>query len=431
MTPQSSSGLGRTWIGSDGACTRRLVVVAAMLASALIVSAPASAVIENRTYNGAGNNVMHPTWGAAGTNLERKGAVGYQDQISLPRGTPDMGSPQTSMLPNPRFISNTVVRQTALFPNTDRLTDWVFQWGQFVDHDLSLTLSDDPTELFDISMPMGDDPFDMGSTGTKLMDFHRSKFDPTTGTSLANPRQQVNELTAYLDGSMVYGSDEARALALRSMTGGKLKTSAGNLLPLNTMHLPNATGGPMPEDQFYVAGDVRANEQVGLTTVHTIFMREHNRLADLIAPTVTGLSDAEKDEVVYQRARKLVGAEIQAITYQEFLPALLGSFAPGVDSVYDPDLNASVLNEFSGALYRVGHTMLPPELPRMNNDGSPAPVGPMSLRDAFFVMQNMRARRRSLPLRQGPRLPAATADRHPRRRRRAQFLVRRSDPWRV
>ena len=325
--------------------------VAAMLASALIVAVPASAVIENRTYNGAGNNIIHPTWGAAGTNLEAKGPVGYQDQISLPRG-PNMGSPQTSMLPNPRFVSNTVVRQTVMFPNTDKLTDWVFQWGQFVDHDLSLTLSDDPTELFHISMPMGDDPFDMTSTGTKLMDFHRSKFDPATGTSVANPRQQVNELTAYLDGSMVYGSDEAR-LAPRSLTGGKLKSSAGNLLPLNTMNLPNATGGPLPADQFYVAGDVRANEQVGLTTVHTIFMREHNRLADLIAPTVTGLSDAEKDEVVTS-ARKLVGIEIQVITYNEFLPALLGSFAPSTNGNYDPDLNAEVLNEFSAALFAWG-----------------------------------------------------------------------------
>lgn len=354
-------------------------------------AAPVDAQSIYRSYDGSGNNLLHPTWGAAGTPLARKGPVGYQDGISLPRGTVDMGFPQTSALPNPRTVSNLVVKQTVMTPNSSNLTDWVFQWGQFVDHDLSLSLAEEPIEEFDVSMPMGDDPFDMGSTGTKLMEFQRSKFDPTSGTSVANPRQQINELTSYLDASQVYGSDATRALALRTMSGGKLKSSPGNLLPLNTMNLPNATGGPLPADQFYVAGDVRANEQVGLTTVHTLFMREHNRLADQIAPTITGLTDAEKDEVVYQTARKLVGGEIQAITFKEFLPALLGSSAPSISSTYDQNLNAAVLNEFSAALYRVGHTMLPPNLPRMQNDGAEAPGGGMGLRDAFFLMQNMAA----------------------------------------
>jgi hypothetical protein len=114
-------------------------------------------------------------------------------------------------------------------------------------------------------------------------------------------------------------------------------------------------------------------------------MREHNRLADEIAAA----HDDWSDDQVYQRARKLVGGEIQVITYKEFLPALLGSFAPGIDSVYDPNLNASVLTEFSTALFRVGHTMLSPNLLRIANDGSEAPGGPMPLRDAFFLQQSL------------------------------------------
>jgi hypothetical protein len=217
------------------------------------------------------------------------------------------------------------------------------------------------------------------------MDFQRSKYDPTTGTGLGNPRQQINEVTSYVDASMVYGSDAGRASTLRAHTGGRLLTSAGNLLPLNTFGLPNGTGGPFDPAQFYVAGDVRANEQVGLTAVHTLFVREHNRLADQIAADNPGWND----EDVYQRARKLVGAEVQAITYQEFLPALLGSFAPGVNSIYDPSLSASVLTEFSTALFRVGHTMLSPNLLRIQNDGSAAPGGPMGLRHAFFLQQSL------------------------------------------
>ena len=114
-------------------------------------------------------------------------------------------------------------------------------------------------------------------------------------------------------------------------------------------------------------------------------MREHNRLADQIAAANPGWSD----EQVYQRARKLVGAEIQSITYHEFLPALLGPSAPGLNSVYDPTTNASVSTEFSTALFRVGHTMLSPQLLRIQNDGTPAPGGPMSLRDAFFLPTNL------------------------------------------
>jgi hypothetical protein len=109
-------------------------------------------------------------------------------------------------------------------------------------------------------------------------------------------------------------------------------------------------------------------------------MREHNRIADELATANYGT-----DEEIYQRARKLVGAEIQVITYKEFLPALLGnSLAPGVESVYDPSVNAGVANAFSTALYRVGHTMLPPRLMRMTNDGDEAGGGHMPLREAFF-----------------------------------------------
>lgn len=267
------------------------------------------------------------------------------------------------------------------------MTSWVFQWGQFIDHDLDLTGSASPAEPYNIPIPAGDPIFDPGNTGTQFMAFKRSLYDATTGTSVANPREQINQITSYLDGSNVYGSDATRATALRTLSGGRLKTSAGDLLPLNTMGLVNDTGGPADPSQFYVAGDVRANEQVGLTAIHTLFMREHNRLADDLAAA----NPLWNDEQIYQRARKLVGAEIQAITYQEFLPALLGSVAPSTNSVYNPGLDASILNEFSTALYRVGHTMLPKELMRMQNDGSEAPGGSMSLRDAFFLPQNLSA----------------------------------------
>jgi hypothetical protein len=189
-----------------------------------------------------------------------------------------------------------------------------------------------------------------------------------------------------LDGSNVYGSSQARADALRTTSGGRLKSGAGNLLPFNTLGLDNGTppGYPNPAD-YYVAGDVRVNEQVGLTAIHTLMLREHNRLADELSAANFGT-----DEEIYQRARKLVGAEIQVITFKEFLPALLGNlYAPDVESIYDPSLNAGVANEFSTALFRVGHTMLPPRLMRMDNDGHVSPDGPMPLRESFFKPMNL------------------------------------------
>lgn len=98
--------------------------------------------------------------------------------------------------------------------------------------------------------------------------------------STANPRQQVTEISGFLDASMVYGSDTNRANALRSFTGGKLKTSGNNLLPLNTAGLANANdAGIFPDNQLFLAGDIRANENIELIAIQTLFMREHNQIA--------------------------------------------------------------------------------------------------------------------------------------------------------
>src|SRR5690606_3885112 len=139
----------------------------------------------------------------------------------------------------------------------------------------------------------------------------RSRFDQETGKD-GIPREQINQITSFIDGSNVYGSDAVRAAALRSFFGGQLKTSAGNLLPYNESGIHNAGPPPLSFDQYFLAGDIRANEQPGLTALHTLFVREHNRLAAEIAATQFAgqdLSDAAVDEEIYQRARRIVIAE--------------------------------------------------------------------------------------------------------------------------
>jgi hypothetical protein len=324
---------------------------------------------ENRSIDGSGNNLGHPDWGSAGIPLRRMAAAQYADGISSLAGADRL---------SPREISNRIVAATDPVINDRHLCGYVWQWGQFLDHDLDLTPGG--AEAADIPVPAGDVYFDPLATGMATIPFMRSEFDPATGTSAANPLQQVNAITAYIDASNVYGSDSARAGALRTFSGGKLLTRADNLLPKNTFGLPNANGGPFADADLVLAGDVRANEQLGLTAMHTLFVREHNRLADELARANPDWSDEE----IYQRARKVVGAQMQVITVMEFLPALLGPAAPSLTSTYDPSIDASIATEFSTALYRLGHSMLVPELPRMQNDGTVAPGGYLPLRDAFF-----------------------------------------------
>ena len=350
---------------------------------------------EYRTINGLNNNLTNPTFGEAETELLRLAPNAYADGISTPTG-----GAINSSLPSAREISNAVSAQPSLTPNSLGASDWVWQWGQFLDHDLDLSGGAPVAEPFDISVPTGDSFFDPNSTGTATIGLNRTI---STGGSVGSPREQINEVTSFIDGSMVYGSDLARSEGLRDLSSnGLLRTSAGNLLPFNTTGLPNDNGPGLTDATAFVAGDVRVNEQIGLTSAHTLFVREHNRIAtDLgarLASDETALVDLRDSAIaaagnsvdneadfIYQSARKLVGAQIQQITYQEFLPVFLGSSAPtsGASS-YDPTINAGISNEFSTAAFRVGHTLLSPKI-QLVDPLTGENIGEVSLQDSFFT----------------------------------------------
>ncbi len=78
-------------------------------------------------------------------------------------------------------------------------------------------------------------------------------------------------------------------------------------------------------------------------------------------------------------------AEIQAITYQEFIPAVLGFGALHPDRGYDPAVNAGTAQVFSTAAYRLGHTLVSAAIPRLDRYGNALPGGPLTLRDMFFA----------------------------------------------
>jgi peroxidase len=315
---------------------------------------PARYPNEVRSIDGSGNNRANPTWGQAGTEFRRRTTVDYEDGV---------GSPAGGNRPSAREISNTVAAASGSRPNRQGATDFLWQWGQFLDHDLDLTLSADPREPFAIEIPAGDPQFDPAGTGRMTMALSRSAYEDVAGV-----RQQVNGITAYIDASQVYGSDPGRAQVLRALDGtGRLKTSTGNLLPLD-------------ENGSFLAGDIRVNEQVGLTAIQALFVREHNFWADDARRRNPGWSD----ERIYQHARAIVGAEIQGITYREFLPVLLGPNALRPYAGYQPRVNPGIENVFATAAYRLGHSLLSPNLQRLGADRQPIAQGHLPLAAAFF-----------------------------------------------
>jgi len=309
-----------------------------------------------RSYDGTGNNVTHPDWGSTDVQLLRRAPSQYADGLNSPAGADR---------PSPREISNAIVAHSDEETKSNRqLSAYIYIWGQFLDHDLDLTQPPDTGgEAFDVPVPAGDPFFDPDGSGGDYIFLTRSRYDPNTGTT--KPRQQINQITAFIDASMVYGSDEATADSLRTMSGGRLLTTDSNLPPTD------AAGN-------FVAGDVRANENVELTSMHALFIREHNRWAGRIAANNPGLND----EQIYQRARAIVGAEIQVITYKEFLPALLGPNALKSYQGYNPNVNPGIANEFSTAGFRLGHSLINDDVEFFDNNGRPV-RDEIELKDAF------------------------------------------------
>ncbi len=173
----------------------------------------------------------------------------------------------------------------------------------------------------------------------------------------------MSQITAFIDGSNVYGSSDTKAASLREGKGGRLlvqKSRGKDLLPANPAECSDAQ-----KQRFcFRAGDLRVNEQIELALLHTIWLREHNRIADGLFT----LNPNWSDEIIYQESRRIVIAEMQHITYNEFLPLILGpeymrtfSLHPvqrGYTGLYNPEVDPTITNAFASAAYRFGHSLV-------------------------------------------------------------------------
>ena len=250
----------------------------------------------------------------------------------------------SNLLPNPRLVSSTF--HTDQDAPQQQLTQLFTIFAQFVDHDLTLASTyqtpdccalSSPTLCAPITVPNGD-PF---YPNDKCLNFARSLIFCQQQGCDTDP---MNTLTAYLDASQVYGSDDESSNTLREHTGGKLATSGVSLLPM--------------VNGAFKAGDSRALEHPALGSIHTIFVREHNRIAQLIQNKFPSWSD----ERVFQNTKRIVTAEYENIVLGEMLPLILGddNIFPAHLTLtpYKNSIDASIVNEFAAAAFRFGHTLL-------------------------------------------------------------------------
>ncbi len=320
---------------------------------------------EFRSIDGTGNNPINLDWGAAGTSMMRMMDSSYP--------IADGSIPARADGPSARAVSNALCASPGDVPNPINASDFLWQWGQFLDHDIDETPVGEDT--LDIPVPAGDPWFDPMNTGTQVIGMHRSAYE----VDVDGNRQHFNNITSFIDASNVYGSEESRTHELRTNDGtGMLKTSAGDLLPFNTAGFPNAPTSMDPT--MFLGGDVRVNEQAGLACMHTLFVREHNYWAQQMAVQFPA---ADGDEL-FERARAIVAAEMQAITFNEFLPVLVGEGTMGDYLGYDLSKEPMIANEFANAAYRMGHTMLSPTLRRLEATDQTVDSGHLPLQQAFF-----------------------------------------------
>ena len=149
------------------------------------------------------------------TNTKLNASGGLQSDrhraFQRPRG------PFCTDLPNTRTISNLVVAGNGDVPNAEGLSGMMYAWGQFIDHDINLTLSDNVNHI-DISIPAGDRP--------EWLDLADARRHRSADRCRRKAALTTNNVTGWLDGSMVLRSDAATAASLRSADGHPLTRRA-------------------------------------------------------------------------------------------------------------------------------------------------------------------------------------------------------------
>ncbi|XP_066271340.1 dual oxidase 2-like isoform X5 [Branchiostoma lanceolatum] len=342
--------------------------------------------VEYAGYDGWYNNRAHPEWGIADSPLTRRLPSHYQDGTYEPSGWDR---------PNPRTLSELTMKgMTGMGSFRNRSALLTFFGQQVVEEILDAQRPGCPREYFNIQIPKGDLEYDPDGRGGREIPLLRSRYDMSiTGFSPNFPRQQLNEITAFLDGGLMYGVTKAWADALRLLSSesgkrgrlascfdqgvaGCVEDVAGSYPAYNTIGLPMANPPPprdhylKPSQRFFKLGNPRGNENAFLLTFGVLWFRWHNYLADMIATKQPDWSD----ERVFNEARKWVIATHQKIVLYDWLPDFLGeNRKPEVYKGYSSAVHPGVTHVFQSAAMRWGHTIVPPGVyrrSRVKTDGT-------------------------------------------------------------
>ena len=304
---------------------------------------------------------------------------------------------ESKRLPKPRQVSIVIAEKDDTDKEDNNLSSLAILFGQFLDHDISLTpethldescCTHKNDECMQIELAP-DDPF-YSPLGQQCLSLTRSLPHCSSGFPPPKIREQQTLITAFLDSSNVYGSDVERSLRVREKVKGAMKvTDKNNLLPKEEYQLCMVP----------VSGDVRAMENPSLASLHTLFMREHNRICkelwnlNSVDWTKFGGPECDNDrcdEWIYQNARRILIAEWQNIIYSEWLPAILGErrmndFNLGLDEnrPYNSSADPSILSSFSTAAFRFGHSMINGIFTK-KNPSNQAAIRDIPLSDTFF-----------------------------------------------
>lgn len=374
----------------------------------------------SRTYDGQCNNMEHQFWGVAQTPFRRNLPPIYENGFNAPVGWFPEKLYFGYKKPNPRLVSMKIISTEETTPHFG-YTAMMKQWGQFLAHDIEQTapglarqtymkgaICNKTCEYLDpcYNVPIpAEDPRMQGKKKPNFPCIEVERSSATCGSGQTGPiyrqltyREQMNILTAFIDGSMIYGSAEVDALNLRDLFGDHGLLRFDIVSPAQKPYLPfehdssmecrrnRSLGNPI---SCFLAGDYRANEQLALLSMHTLWLREHNR----IATKFLEINPHWDGEMIYQETRKLIGAMLQVITYEHWLPKVLGpdGYAEliGPYKGYDPEVNPTLANSFSTAALRFGHTIVNPLLYRLDKDFKPIKEGHIPLHEAFFAPERL------------------------------------------
>ncbi len=238
-----------------------------------------------RTADGSWNDLEHPEMGMAGTRFGRN--------VPLECTWPDQGR---MMVPNPREISRKLMTRDTFNPATAG-NALIAAWLQFMIHDWfkhGTSPKDNPWILPAVE---GDD---WPESRVVVM---RTPPDPTSPRDSMLPPTYLNVNTHWWDASSIYGDDLEQQRFLREGTGGRLRLADG-LPPVP----PDPADNPALVPGFWL----------GLGMMQTLFAKEHNSIADMLAAAHPEFDD----EALFQRARLITCAVIAKIHTVEWTPAV-------------------------------------------------------------------------------------------------------------